>query len=352
VVAPPPFRKIEVTDAKKMAGITSVTLQLLPDSMASSDAQTPRLLVDRRGRYYQKNWRDRRIYVFDSAGQLLASFGGSGKRAGEFDSFFEAALGDGDSIHTFEHSGRHQVFAPDHAPVRSADAPDLASVLPLRPGVFAAVIRYPLDYVEPSGGSQRTRLAISRNLQFSTIAILEDGKEQSVRTFGTPVLDDRGGRLEAGRTQPRRASLCRSPTGTIWSPLFWIPHRGYQKLPYEVEEFDEGGRRLRLVLRTADWGVLPEGGVKPLPVLRWCSVDARGRLWVYGYAPIEDTARIRSHTRMYDTVVEVIDLSVGRVVAAHRFDAQFLGVLDGQRVFTVRENGGKRQIEVLQLNAE
>jgi hypothetical protein len=351
LISAPSTQSQEIGSAKRLVNIRAVRVATLPDSMSASDVQTPRMLVDSKGRYYQKNWRQRRFFVFDSTGKLLATFGRRGTGSGDLASFFEAVIGPGDSIHTFEHLGKHSVFAPDSFSfVRSSPSPDVSSVVALGKGRFAAVIRYPPDYKESPTDDEMTRLSKATLLQYSSIAVL-GGQNKELNVLGRPHLDDHGRLAEP---QPvTRAALCASPAGTMWSPFLRLFKDYLDSPPYRMEEWSSEGKLLRTITHAADWGRQPRNMVQPFSHVRWCSVDSDGRLWIYATIANPDIGDRLSHKNMFRTVVEVIDLTRRVVIASQVFPEQFLGVLDGQRAFLLRENpGGERSIDVLQLQVD
>jgi hypothetical protein len=119
----------------------------------------------------------------------------------------------------------------------------------------------------------------------------------------------------------------------------------------------------RTLTRTVDWfpadGDFPEGAyrtVPPPPMLVHVSEDSAGRLWTYSAVPdpawtpgIPMRPSPEWFRRTFDTVIEVIDLKSGRLIAAGRH-ASRLGPMCGSSLLyeLVETSDGDTYLRVLE----
>src|SRR5690348_6251240 len=98
-------RAQDIHEAQHPMRVRATRVAILPDSMTVGGIRDSRVIVfsDGAGRYYEVRMSEERIFVFDSAGHPLGSFGRRGGGPGEFRSTVATAMADaGDSIRVFE----------------------------------------------------------------------------------------------------------------------------------------------------------------------------------------------------------------------------------------------------------
>ncbi|MFZ5624897.1 MAG: hypothetical protein ACOY71_10790 [Gemmatimonadota bacterium] len=110
-----------------------------------------------------------------------------------------------------------------------------------------------------------------------------------------------------------------------------------------VEVFDTAGKQLRRWAATRPWFANAEisdkrlADYRPAPLLWQVSPMTTTRVLTLGWAPDRrwesalrreaDRVRIADRTRYTDSVLEVVDLSTGAVLASRRFDIPFAGFI-------------------------
>ena len=277
-------------------------------------AQQGTVVVDSRGRVFVfTNFDPSRIQVFDRPGRHLTALGRAGSGPGEFRTVVTAAITPGDTLIALDYGGaRLSVFDPELRLRRHVPIPGMS-----------------FQFVPVSGGSfvfaseLRTRDPAAHPLQ------LVDSTGRVVRRFGGGV-----GSINAGFRNAWR-HIGPGADGTVWSA------RGNE---YLADQYDATGTvRLTLVRRPPwfePWTEPAKPNEKqPLPEIRGVR-QVGDRLWVLihvadarweprppvqcggaGMLCVADS----DWERIYDTVIEVIDLPTRRLVASTRVSQRLLG---------------------------
>ncbi len=244
--------------------------------------------------------------VYDSSGVLLRTLGRRGQGPGEFTQISRPVIGPADTVFIFELDGRYSVYTPElqfietrRLPVR----PDEILMLPTGEMVIGAVVGsalgYPLHLVGREAGL--------------------------VRSFGTtnPVY-----RADRVAEQRRQIGLAGTGADMIWSG---------RSTRYDIELWGVRAPRPQLVMtRNAPWfgeWSEPEGAFnthRPPTTVADVRGSSDGRLWVRlsvadrAWAPDpsigQAIATVGVGNRFKDSVLEVLDVRAGRVLARQRFD--------------------------------
>lgn len=279
------------------------------------------------------------IAVYDASGQLLARFGRRGQGPGEHTSLRAPTIGPGDTLHLFDVAlRRHSVFSPSYEFVRSSTLPgEVFGGVALPDGWLILNadfptperVGYPLHLVDPGGAVRGS--------------------------FGSDVP---GYRVDATGMLTRHLTwaggdLVWSVPGLRFEPELWSP-RGKEAVIQRVPNWFPPVRTTR-----------PPGlNQPPTPWIAGAWADDQHRLWVLfrvpqtGWkpqpgAPNRHSGRIRPVIRWneeFDSVLEVLDLRAGRVVASTRFDQVFGQLLPGGYASSYREDhDGNLLLEVWRL---
>jgi hypothetical protein len=168
-----------------------------------------------------------------------------------------------------------------------------------------------------------------------------------IRAFGaSPPL-----KIARATSNADLRTIGRSADGTVWS----AHHSGYV-----VERWDLSGRLVSTFVREAEFLVPPPSPFVDGQVLRAPSVsvsgvweDAQRRLWVFtliadrnwraGLVPIIQDGRTTGYRpgdpeKIYDTVIEVIDLATSRVLVSQRINSYVSRVIPDGTVLTGRHD--------------
>ena len=282
-------------------------------------------------------------WVFDSTGRFIARVGRVGAGPGEYRSPRTVVSTPGDSVVVLDAStARATVLSPELR---------LARTVPLAVGPYSgAVLRWPDRVVLADAGGVN---AVGARWQ------LADLRTSVVRSESFGPLRPRR-RYEDPSTALQRLSA--TPTGGAWSLSEWR---------YELLEFERNGEVRRLVTGTPEW--LPSerrGGLgsrtEPPPAALTAMWDGQdGLLWVVGRVPAstfpeawpsgrgEVTVARVGYEYLFDSVIEVLDLRRGVLVARARVPGFVLSVLPGPRLvrYEVTEQGAVR-LGVLGLRLE
>jgi hypothetical protein len=251
------------------------------------------------------------IRVFSADGQYVTTVGKRGQGPGEFMFVAGITFGPDDTLHVFGNA--HWVFDRSGRPVRTTSMPD--NLLPRavleveNRRVFNGTVSTPAAYGQPYH--------------------LVDASGTVVRSFG----------LQAKETVRGQWSTLRvlANNGTA---AFLAGHVN----SYSIEEWGTDGRLRRIVRREVDW--YPDwtnwdsnpARTRPPPRLMAMSVDALGRLWTVSLVadaawrpapPVSGEGRMATAgemTELFDTIVEVIDLRRGTLLATQRFPQMMLAM--------------------------
>jgi hypothetical protein len=170
-----------------------------------------------------------------------------------------------------------------------------------------------------------------------------------VRSFGS---DGQGYRSD--RPDAYRREIALSPDGNMWSARY---------TEYVLEKWDSAGSAVERLERVVPWFPPRRSGQSsrfadrgpPDPRLHAIRVDSDGRLLVLSWVADEkwqeglETVRglygrqevvvpKAARSKYWDTIIEIIDPTQRRVLAAARFDEAFFGFADPRHVYTYRED--------------
>lgn len=276
-------------------------------------AQQGTVVVDSRGRVFAfTNFDPSRIQVFDRSGRHLTTIGRPGSGPGEFRGVVTAAIGPGDTLIAldFENS-RLAVFDPELRFQRHVPLPGISfQFVPAAGNLVLA-------------GELRTRDPTADPLQ------LVDSVGRVLRRFGGGAGSVNAGFYNAWR------QIGPGARGMVWSA---------RVNEYRLELYDTSGEWRMSLVRRPSWFEpwITRGNPnqqRPLALIRGVR-QVGERLWVLVHVP-DARWEPRPPTqcggpgmlctadadweRIYDTVVEIIDLPTRRVVASTRVPQRLLG---------------------------
>jgi hypothetical protein len=260
-----------------------------------------------------------RVKFFDEEGRYLRSFGRRGEGPGEFRITNLIALLPGDSVEIYDLGNRRfTVISPDFALGRTSRAIDLLSPR--------------MVHLDDGTRIMNGALYTPEGLGLPLHRVDVDGGVLGSFGADPPIRD-----LTA-RGAVRRL-LATSGSRTVWSAA--LPR-------YRLEEWTLDGERVRILEREVPW-FRPHDGSNdraadgtPLPYLRAIHLDDNGWLWIVVWVPAlqwEEGLRegdgidglpgpvVSDFSKLFDSVVEVIDVEAGRVVRSQRFDIAFKGFI-------------------------
>lgn len=274
---------------------------------------------DSRGRYFVVESYGVRVKVFDSTGAFLTTLGRRGQGPGEFRGIGRLDVLPGDTLLVFDQSNSTvSRFLPDLTFIESIrlEIPPYVDVVSLDEGrmVLASPVRTP------------DRIGLPLHL------LDRDGTV--VRSFGSVH----------GEFRPDIPFADERLIGPGTKTAVWSAYRNQ----YVIELWDVSARPLREVRRNVEWfpsmfrphrtamhrRTTPE---MPEPRLQAIRQDAAGHLWVLILVPDENWrqsvaqhegdlhARVSDLNAYFDSVIEVLDPMMGRVIQSRTFDEAFLG---------------------------
>jgi hypothetical protein len=295
----------------------------------------PRAVVrDSRGMTYVLDFRERAsVFVFDERGGFVKRLGREGQGPGELSRVAAMTVGPGDSLHVLDVGNqRRNVFSPagdwvrsDNWSMRPDQAQDLGNGLialngmdPVDPRSPAVVQIYGLD------GSRKAAVGFDPRYD-----------QSDVRMLMQPAFRDR--------------VLGASTTG------LWVGRRNR----FGIEEWTVSGELLRTAERKAgffpeglDWweAVTPERA--PMPRLEGMRSRGDGLVWVIALVAAADwRAGIGEEVKrgdqtyyevdadlLYDSVIELWDLTQGRLVLSQRLPTNIQGFLGPDLVWSIRRD--------------
>ena len=322
----------------------------------------PGFLRDSRGQVYLtfSEWNDQPILRYDSAGRFQGRVGKYGQGPGEYRMTSVVLLDPSDSLFVFENGGRiGQVFSPDGKYVRRADVRDE------RP--FAVTASDRLRILTLQRESWPPRAGARHVFRHNSVGALID----SFVVFSAATGEQRtvSSEHETYKMDHVITSLAYGARdGTVWTlgnTNYRLEHHdsaGVSRKLYGVRAQGEAVPMLHAEdvkkarangQRISDW---PEvRSTKTKRVLRpqnWVDVDSAGLLWVgrqiaapawdtiapalqlypNSEAPEEENLSMDVESRLYHTVIEIIDPAVGQILArvtlpfmGHRVGAGFIG---------------------------
>ena len=264
---------------------------------------------DSRGFWYATSNTDglKQVGVFDQDGRLKKVLGGLGEGPGEFKFINHIVVGSGDTLYVYDHAQlRRSVFDPNHEFVRTDPIPASAwQILPLPSGLMVVNssiatrdrVGWPLHTIGPDGGV--------------------------LHSFGAdPPLSRPDGALLEHR------GIAIDTEGVLWV----APRNAYELSTYSAvgSRFEPTNRGL--YRRGVEWfqpwtEPLLDGKPRPSlkqiafgpedPTLLWVLMSVADAEW----APLSQPQRSSQEliNSQYDSILEVIDVKSGSVLASRRF---------------------------------
>ncbi|MDX1745915.1 MAG: hypothetical protein R3324_08260 [Halobacteriales archaeon] len=276
-----------------------------------------------------------RIAEFDASGAFVRRVGGRGEGPDEFKNIRTLVVGPNDSVFVFDGgNGRISVLTPELETVRTARIPGYSwhnHPLVLPGGRFLVNTFVP----------HRERLGYAFHVltrEGDVIASFHDDTRSEARSHVTGVVSERW--------------MAEASDGGFWAASL---------NDYRIERFDGEHRLVARFSRDAPWFtvVAPPGG--PSSALLDIREIASGELVVIGRTadpewrdavePFRGSAyTVKSYSRYYDSVLEVIDPRTGRLVHSQRFDEFILTFVDPDHVVVKEESPtGDVRLHVMRL---
>lgn len=308
----------------------------LREVVTLGDSQGPGLIEttisqlhkDPRDRYYVTSTGVDAVVVFDSAGQSLGRLGREGSGPGEFRRITAFAVGKKDSLHVFdEQLSRLTVFSHDHELLA-------AHSLTFRPNLFDAAL---VGEQVVLNAEVRTPEAAGYPLQ-----LLGPAGELR-RSFGSET-----GLYRSDLAYRSRRALSAAADGGVWA--------GYLN-QYVIERWTLSGVLEQIIERRVEWfepyWQTDERADQPRrPFITGIVDDHEGLLWVLVAVPglrwqeaVEPSPgndprffTITDYNVYLNTVVEVIDLKRGRLVASGRVPRLLWGFVGDHMVYGFSED--------------
>lgn len=269
------------------------------------------------------------LNIYGTDGKLIRTIGRKGGGPGEFRSPIRHVVGSGDSLFVVDDGSRRiQVMTSAGAFVRVFPTRDRFRGFALLPNDQLLLFRVPSNRKD--------------NLfhQFD-----RDG--QPVRSFGNAVQPDSALDLE-------NWFVVAAPHGRFWTGSIWS---------YELRRWRAPDTLDIEVSREVDWfrspSVFPEGvyvTVPPPPMLLHAWEDSNGKLWTYTavadpkWAPgLKVAPSPEWQAKTFDTVIEVIDLATGQLLASTRHPSRLGIVCNSPLLYGVDETpNGDLRVSVLE----
>ena len=261
------------------------------------------------------------VLAFDSTGRFVKEIGRQGQGPGEFSGWsWYLGMGRADSLYFRDRGDRYQVFAP--------------SFEFGRPIPFSDFNAYPL--LALPNGNFIVRTYPRRGQPYAHQALLVSPDGVPVRPFGF-ITPEEG---EAFPTASSRSySLTRDRAG------FLVARRNQ----YDIQRFTlDGQRNFILTVENSPWMIPwmvdPAAPFTEVEALRDAGQD---RVWVIGRVPAQGATRFtRANTASWgtrreetlSTIVELIDLARGSVIASRRFEKEIYYFVDHDHVARQRQD--------------
>lgn len=269
------------------------------------------------------------LSVYDATGKPVRTIGRKGAGPGEFRSPLRVAVGSGDSLYVLDDANsRIQVVSAAGAYARVFPTRDRYRSFTLLPGDRLLLFRLPK--------SRNDRLFHGFD---------REGRE--VMSFGTPLQPDSALDLE-------NWLVARAPGGRFWTASIWS---------YELRRWSGPDSLDLAVIRKAEWFPSPSVfsedvyvRVPPPPLLLHAWEDDNGRLWTYTAVADPEWRpgmgmRVTPawQEKVFDTIIEVIDLGSGRLLASHRYPSRLAPLCSSPLMYTVVEPpDGDLRVHVLE----
>jgi len=302
---------VEISSEPSCGGC-SIDLEHVASLGLTSDPVSPMLsslvAVDSEGRFFvAPTFSPGEIAMYSPGGEFIATFGRPGHGPGEFNDFTRLRVGPGDTVHVFD-LNRHSKLAPDLEAFVSLQS------LPVPPSDLVFL---------PEG-----RMIVSYML------LAADGRSHPLHLLNShgDILRSFGGDSVGPAAEQRYAMLRRLALAS--GNRIWVAHFN----EYRIELWDANGSHYLTVVRNADWfrpwdGIPIRGEIlheKPRPRLTSVWEDTQGRLWTVINVADRNWKALGRHgpvpvgsvdlSRFWDTIIEVLDVRQGRLIARARFD--------------------------------
>ncbi|HKJ02301.1 MAG TPA: hypothetical protein VJ997_07595 [Longimicrobiales bacterium] len=270
------------------------------------------------------------VFRYGADGRWLGSWGGPGEGPGEFGRNLGVFPGRADSIYVVDNSRyRVSLLDPDGKFIRSFAIPGQAvAYATLSTGDL-------LFHFRPSGRADDER----------SLFYMMDPSGAGLARFGTSTRAD----VESDQWVVGAHS-----TGGFWTGSVWR---------YELYRWQSPDSLVQTVTRRVGW-FPPDGRLSPEmyvsdpppPQLMHIAVDDGGRVWTYSWVPDRNWApnEARSPTpewtrANFDTMIEVIDVEAGTVLAAARSDYMLGHACNDNLAYAVVEtHAGDTRVVVLE----
>lgn len=279
---------------------------------------------DRQGRLYIPQKAIGPPQIFDSAGRYVAPLARPGHGPGEITATGWIDAGRDDSIRVYS-GGNLAVFGPNLEVVRQTR---LSEALPLW--------NFDLDVLS-DGTLLVTEEECSQDRCLRRVtARSHDGK--LLRRFDP---------LNAGEPGRGRVAAARDP-GTFWV----VGALSGDRRGYQVTLFNLAGQALRVLEREPAYWTSVTGPERKSPTTSTAAdvhEDASGRLIITVWQPKTDLATRTSLTNrpdFYDTIVEIIDPTIGRTLGVGRIPMFSVRVLDDGHIATYEDTAGFPMLEI------
>ena len=279
------------------------------------------------------------IVVHDSSGLVVRKIGRRGQGPGEFRRIVKIVVTPGDTINVADRgNARISVLSPSGTLVRSVSMPQFA-----------------YDFLPLSNG----RMLVNANVPSVDRAGLPLHLVAADGTIGSSFG------AETAVFRPDLTHLLMRSLSTQSAASIWVAYR----TEYRIEEWSRDLNRKRVIVRNADWfrpylqitSVSPDS--PPQPHLIAAQPDGRGRLWTLSRVPDREWRRGIAKTmsegrEIYrivdpglalDGMLELLDLTSGKVVASRRVNALLGDFIDAEHVVAVSNDGPVRRNRVYRV---
>jgi len=272
-------------------------------------------------------------FIFDSTGRFLRSAAGRGGGPGEIEGGGVPSPLPGDSMLVVDNvAARATVFDAAFRPIRTISIPRVLAT--------ATPIRWPDRVMFNSNIQTRELFGVPLHL------IDLSGKVAEILRSSNGHNRDRS----LPPASPPRSKFAVTADGRVWAA---------EESIYRLTQWNEDFEPIRVLVRKPSWWKQPSINLlgtrttPPLPHIRDVSIDEDGLLWLFIHTPRstwreiwsripEDAVEIRmdqlNPVDLFDTLIEVIDLSAARVVARARLSEYTVSALPGRRVATHAES--------------
>ena len=254
-------------------------------------------------------------------------FGRSGEGPGEYQNAYLVEVGQSDTVMVFDFTRQLSFVTPSGEFVRR-------KLVPV----------YGVDLVVTGAGSlvfSETPPAVVGDAEVTILHVFNPDEDEVERSFHTYEI--KGGGFAprfylASAQEPER---------------FWTAFHSDDR--YEVIQYTTNGTLTRQFGRSPSWiRPLPSQDGFPAPNANIHGIsEADGRLWIVGRHPVEDWTRYLNReinreleagtremdeTKLYRSVVEVVDIETGRLVASATVPGLVVTLLSDQHVVTYRQD--------------